>query len=166
MLKYLNLKFSYSLSLVHNEESTLPNCLNSTHYKILAALLGHTHFKQEEIGTCVIRECRSLIGADRISLSFALQPSLNKFGTFKQLNYLFSVSVKTDEERQMFFLVRCQCLEYLLFNIIERCMIIDRQNEFLGSIYKASREVFDGYLVLFLSLWNRKAKHVERIKCN
>jgi hypothetical protein len=72
MLKYLNLKFSYSLSLVHNEESTLPNCLNSTHYKILAALLGHTHFKQEEIGTWVFRECRSLIGADRISLSFAL----------------------------------------------------------------------------------------------
>jgi hypothetical protein len=72
MLKNLNLKISYSLSLVHNEESTLPNCLNSTHYKILAALLGHAHFKQEEVIARVIWEGGSFIGTYWVSLSFVL----------------------------------------------------------------------------------------------
>lgn len=107
MLKYLNFKVSYSLSLVHNEEPALPNCLHTTHYIVLAALLGHAHLKQEEVIAWVIWEGGSFIGAYRISLSFVLQPSLNKFGTLKQLHYLFSVFVNTDYEWQMLLLVRC-----------------------------------------------------------
>ena len=45
MFKYLNLEFPHCFSLIHYEESTLPDSLNSTHYIILTALLGHTHFK-------------------------------------------------------------------------------------------------------------------------
>ena len=82
MLKYLNFKISNSLSFVHNKETTLPNCLNSTHYIILAALLWHANFKQEKVVTWVIRECSPFIREYRIALSFVLKPSLNKFLAF------------------------------------------------------------------------------------
>lgn len=66
----------------------------------------------------------------------------------------------------MVFLVRGQSLKDLLLYIIERSVIIDWQDEFLGSIYQTSWKIFDGDLVLLLCLRNWKTEHVEGVKCN
>lgn len=66
----------------------------------------------------------------------------------------------------MVFLVGGQSLKDLLLDIIERSVIIDWQDEFLGSVYQASWEIFDGDLVLLLCLWDWKTEHIEGVKCN
>jgi hypothetical protein len=61
-------------------------------------------------------------------------------------------------------LVWSQCIEDLLLNIYESCVIINGKCEFLGLVNKTSWEILDTDISLLLGLGYRQTKHVERIK--